>query len=458
MSEGRTKTRLHSPMAPPDAQNDDAATVAAHAAAGAAHAAVTGTQATPATPGALPVESELPLFPNIHVKGGARPAKLAVYKEKGGELAYLGVLTDVGATEERIRSMFGAGTFRLELRDESNRVLKGGQRHGVRIDPDPRDEPAKPDTETKTLVHVVDQVALERKLADERLKLMREEREDSLARRKAEADIEIKRAREEAELREKAAEAKAAREMAWLQERAKADLERERLRYEADRARDQAQMQMFLTMQGKQTEVVLQALTAQKTDVGMFVGALKDGMALGAQTAQGNPEMAQMGLMGKGIDAIAGALGGGGGGGGPQQQVQALENGAKKELAGAGVEPTKAQRMIAKMKLVVGKAVSHGIDPEEALDAFIQQIEDYENQGGDEGDEEPAPPAKGKTDAAPAKPAAPAAPAAGNEPRRRSTEPARSETRPVAQRAGGDRNGARAQRASGGDRPRGARR
>lgn len=441
MSE-RTRTKLHNPVVPPDAQNDDPASVAAHAAAGAAHAAVSSAQTPAASPGALPVESQYPLFPNLYIKGGAIPAKLAVYKDAQGEIAYQGTISDIGATEDKIRGMFGSGTYRLELRDEQNRVLKGGQRHGVRIDPDPRERPRE--EKSTAIVQVHDQVSLERKLSEERLRILRDEQEHSIARRKLEVELELKRAREEADAKEKAADAKLQRELQLQEARAKAEIERERLRYENERARDQAQMQMFLSMQTKSTEVVIQALAAQKTDAGLMVGMLKDGLAMGMQNAQGNPEMAQMALMGKGMDAIAGALGSGSGGG-AQQQVKQLEDGAKKELAGAGVEPTKAQRMIAKMKTVIGKAVSHGIDPEQALDKYIQDIEAWEAAGGDEGDDEgdePAPPkAKGKTDAR-------------DESGGRPADAARSETRAVAKRAAGDGNGAGAKRAGTGNRPR----
>ena len=441
MSEGRTRTRLHNPVAPADAQNDDPASVAAHAAAGAAHAAVAGAQAPPASPGALPVESQFPLFPHVYLKGGALPAKLAVYKEVQGEIAYQGTISDIGATEDKIRGMFGHGTYRLELRDEQNRVLKGGQRHGVRIDPDPRERPRE--EKSTAIVQVHDQVSLERKLSEERLRILRDEQEHSIARRKLEVELELKRAREEADAKEKAADAKLQRELQLQEARAKAEIERERLRYENERSRDQAQMQMFLSMQTKSTEVVIQALTAQKTDAGLMVGMLKDGLAMGMQSAQGNPEQMQMALMGKGIDAIGAAMGGGAASA-PAQQVKQLEDGAKKELAGAGVEPTKAQRMIAKMKTVIGKAVAHGIDPEQALDKYIQDIEAWEAAGGDEGDDEgdePAPKAKGKTDAR-------------DESGGRPADVARSKAAPVAKRAAGDGNRAGAKRAGRGARGR----
>lgn len=434
----KTKTTIRTSLVtPPEgAQNDGALTDAQDS-----HAqAVNGAQ------GAAPrivVETQYPLFRSMG-PGGVQPSQVAVHRVEGaGAPGYVQTVHNPHLSEKQL-AKFGAGTYRLELRDAGGRVVKGGH-SVVQITEEAAQEAAgsKPAAPAPSSPYgSVEQLAA----------MYRREAEEAAQRRKQDADNDLRRLREESAIRQQeadarlqrelaAADAKYARELAASEARRKDDLERERLRYENDRARDREQLQFMMQMQSKSTELVVQALASQKTDATQLVTIMQQGLQLGMQAGGGNPEMEGVKLMGKGLDALTGAFLGGGEEtkqleqSNPQQNPQ--QKPAQKKPPAKGSNGTgsgsvldrlrampadKRARIMGKLGTILEKADAHGVDAEQAVDAFLERIEEFE-QGGDEGDEE-------TTDERSAKPAR----------ERRDAEGPKAN--PVAERVGGDGNGA----------------
>lgn len=399
----KTKTTIRTSLVtPPDGAQNDVAIGEAES----AHAqAVNGAQ------GAAPrvvVETQYPLFRSMG-PGGVQPSQVAVHRVEGaGAPGYVQTIHNPHLNEKQL-AKFGAGTYRLELRDAGGRVVKGGH-SVVQITQEAADEalaqrgPAAPPASSP--------YGSPEQLAS----LYRREAEDAANRRKQEAEADLRRLREEAAIRQQeadarlarelqAAEAKHAREFAAAEARRKDDLERERLRYESDRARDRENMQFMMTQLNKSTEVMVQALATQKTDATQLVTIMQQGLQLGLTAGGGNPEMEGVKLMGKGLDALTGAFLGGGEGEAKQlaqsnpQSAEQRQPAQKKPAAkgsngstGSVLERLRAMpadkrgRIMAKLGTILEKADAHGVDPEQAVDAFLERIDEYE-QGEDEGDE-----------------------------------------------------------------------
>lgn len=263
----------------------------------------------------------LPLFPQLG-KQGPHPSYVKLYRtEPFHARGDLGVVHEVNITEDQIAEKFGGGTYLLEVYDDQNKVIRGGKTT--------KQIPGEPKVSSNSN-SLLPNDRIAGKGVAEILKAEREFSERQFSQRLSEQKlaVELERERRKMDLEEIRAKARAEREE-W-EERRKAEREEERerhareiereklafeqrkeeLRLAAERAEREAResrerdrehtaammqmqqslMQVAIGAMSNNQQVMVQAISSQRSDASQMFGAFQQGMQLMGQMGGQNAD------------------------------------------------------------------------------------------------------------------------------------------------------------------------
>lgn len=271
-------------------------------------------QAIIAAANAVGDEPVIPLFPNAGEDPEA-PARIGITRVVPND-GFLLSTQELNITEDWLKENFGGGAYELALFDQNGRPI--GQPRRIKIAGPPVSRPelegranALKDEEARA----ESAMTLQTRLFREQIEMLKQEAQAQRDRAKMELEISIRGRQAEADEREERERRRHERDMERERERA----ERERVREKEAQASAGAQQQQFMlaiqALNKEQTNMMITMMQASTSKQDPLEAAVRINSMVESrlELQQGDPSernaQQMWGLVGKGLDAIAGQKG-----------------------------------------------------------------------------------------------------------------------------------------------------